>query len=187
MCDRTYPVVSPQGPCTGNQQSLTHSRLWDAVVGFLHVFAHLMMKLAQVQATCLKISTYTSTHLSTQNMATIPLETTHCVPYTKVGCAWGNYIVCIYICIWHVNAPTNHLYVTTLCTKYTCIYISWYRLFCALFIKGLWFHISKWSVLPFLGWKSALNLHLTANYAFNKRLSSQQLEHFCCIVWLISL
>ncbi|XP_036824122.1 ryanodine receptor 1-like [Oncorhynchus mykiss] len=36
-----------QGPCTGNQQSLTHSRLWDAVVGFLHVFAHLMMKLAQ--------------------------------------------------------------------------------------------------------------------------------------------
>ncbi|XP_051973037.1 LOW QUALITY PROTEIN: ryanodine receptor 1 [Xyrauchen texanus] len=36
-----------QGPCTGNQQSLTHSRLWDAVVGFLHVFAHMMMKLAQ--------------------------------------------------------------------------------------------------------------------------------------------
>uniref|UniRef100_A0A8C3P882 Ryanodine receptor 1 n=1 Tax=Chrysemys picta bellii TaxID=8478 RepID=A0A8C3P882_CHRPI len=37
-----------QGPCTGNQQSLAHSRLWDAVVGFLHVFAHMMMKLAQV-------------------------------------------------------------------------------------------------------------------------------------------
>ncbi|CAB1315998.1 unnamed protein product [Coregonus sp. 'balchen'] len=37
-----------QGPCTGNQQSLTHSRLWDAVVGFLHVFAHMMMKLAQM-------------------------------------------------------------------------------------------------------------------------------------------
>ncbi|XP_064408728.1 ryanodine receptor 1 isoform X5 [Latimeria chalumnae] len=37
-----------QGPCTGNQQSLAHSRLWDAVVGFLHVFAHLMMKLAQI-------------------------------------------------------------------------------------------------------------------------------------------
>uniref|UniRef100_A0AAR2LQ41 Ryanodine receptor 1 n=1 Tax=Pygocentrus nattereri TaxID=42514 RepID=A0AAR2LQ41_PYGNA len=36
-----------QGPCTGNQQSLAHSRLWDAVVGFLHVFAHMMMKLAQ--------------------------------------------------------------------------------------------------------------------------------------------
>ncbi|KAM9452628.1 LOW QUALITY PROTEIN: ryanodine receptor 1-like [Salvelinus alpinus] len=34
-----------QGPCT-NQQSLAHSR-WDAVVGFLHVFAHMMMKLAQ--------------------------------------------------------------------------------------------------------------------------------------------
>lgn len=38
-----------QGPCTGNQQSLAHSRLWDAVVGFLHVFAHLQMKLSQVQ------------------------------------------------------------------------------------------------------------------------------------------
>nr|XP_033809942.1 ryanodine receptor 1 isoform X5 [Geotrypetes seraphini] len=37
-----------QGPCTGNQQSLAHSRLWDAVVGFLHVFAHMMMKLAQI-------------------------------------------------------------------------------------------------------------------------------------------
>ncbi|XP_010210580.1 PREDICTED: ryanodine receptor 1-like, partial [Tinamus guttatus] len=35
------------GPCTGNQQSLAHSRLWDAVVGFLHVFAHMMKKLAQ--------------------------------------------------------------------------------------------------------------------------------------------
>lgn len=38
----------PQGPCTGNQQSLAHSRLWDAVVGFLHVFAHMQMKLSQV-------------------------------------------------------------------------------------------------------------------------------------------
>ncbi|XP_047459189.1 ryanodine receptor 2 isoform X2 [Mugil cephalus] len=36
-----------QGPCTGNQQSLAHSRLWDAVVGFLHVFAQLQMKLSQ--------------------------------------------------------------------------------------------------------------------------------------------
>uniref|UniRef100_A0A3Q3W2P9 Uncharacterized protein n=1 Tax=Mola mola TaxID=94237 RepID=A0A3Q3W2P9_MOLML len=36
-----------QGPCTGNQQSLAHSRLWDAVVGFLHVFANMQMKLSQ--------------------------------------------------------------------------------------------------------------------------------------------
>ncbi|XP_072301849.1 ryanodine receptor 3 isoform X1 [Eucyclogobius newberryi] len=36
-----------QGPCIGNQQSLAHSRLWDAVVGFLHVFANLQMKLSQ--------------------------------------------------------------------------------------------------------------------------------------------
>ncbi|XP_053730272.1 ryanodine receptor 2 [Synchiropus splendidus] len=36
-----------QGPCTGNQQSLAHSRLWDAVVGFLHIFAHMQMKLSQ--------------------------------------------------------------------------------------------------------------------------------------------
>lgn len=41
-------VVVLQGPCTGNQQSLAHSRLWDAVVGFLHVFAHMQMKLSQV-------------------------------------------------------------------------------------------------------------------------------------------
>ncbi|XP_037553482.1 ryanodine receptor 2-like [Nematolebias whitei] len=36
-----------QGPCTGNQQSLAHSRLWDAVVGFLHVFAQMQMKLSR--------------------------------------------------------------------------------------------------------------------------------------------
>lgn len=42
-------TFATQGPCTGNQQSLAHSRLWDAVVGFLHVFAHMMMKLAQVR------------------------------------------------------------------------------------------------------------------------------------------
>ncbi|ELK32015.1 Ryanodine receptor 1 [Myotis davidii] len=42
-----HAVLCLQGPCTGNQQSLAHSRLWDAVVGFLHVFAHMMMKLAQ--------------------------------------------------------------------------------------------------------------------------------------------
>uniref|UniRef100_G1KRA0 Ryanodine receptor 3 n=1 Tax=Anolis carolinensis TaxID=28377 RepID=G1KRA0_ANOCA len=36
-----------QGPCIGNQQSLAHSRLWDAVVGFLHVFANMQMKLSQ--------------------------------------------------------------------------------------------------------------------------------------------
>lgn len=41
-------VSSLQGPCIGNQQSLAHSRLWDAVVGFLHVFANMQMKLSQV-------------------------------------------------------------------------------------------------------------------------------------------
>lgn len=56
ICKRTWILslfadvcVNFQGPCTGNQQSLAHSRLWDAVVGFLHVFAHMMMKLAQVR------------------------------------------------------------------------------------------------------------------------------------------
>uniref|UniRef100_A0A663MME3 Ryanodine receptor 3 n=1 Tax=Athene cunicularia TaxID=194338 RepID=A0A663MME3_ATHCN len=38
-----------QGPCIGNQQSLAHSRLWDAVVGFLHVFANMQMKLSQIE------------------------------------------------------------------------------------------------------------------------------------------
>ncbi|XP_072171379.1 ryanodine receptor 2-like [Diadema setosum] len=36
-----------QGPCAGNQLALAHSRLWDAVVGFLHIFAHLQKKLSQ--------------------------------------------------------------------------------------------------------------------------------------------
>ncbi|KAG7228617.1 hypothetical protein INR49_013303 [Caranx melampygus] len=40
-------IVLIQGPCIGNQESLAHSRLWDAVVGFLHVFAHMQMKLSQ--------------------------------------------------------------------------------------------------------------------------------------------
>uniref|UniRef100_A0A667YAZ0 Ryanodine receptor 3 n=1 Tax=Myripristis murdjan TaxID=586833 RepID=A0A667YAZ0_9TELE len=41
-----------QGPCIGNQQSLAHSRLWDAVVGFLHVFANMQMKLSQDGERC---------------------------------------------------------------------------------------------------------------------------------------
>ncbi|XP_072031407.1 LOW QUALITY PROTEIN: ryanodine receptor 2-like [Amphiura filiformis] len=36
-----------QGPCSGNQLALAHSRLWDAIVGFLHVFAHLQKKLSE--------------------------------------------------------------------------------------------------------------------------------------------
>ncbi|XP_075257500.1 ryanodine receptor 2-like isoform X3 [Convolutriloba macropyga] len=36
-----------QGPCTGNQLALTHSRLWDAVSGFFHLFANLQLKLSQ--------------------------------------------------------------------------------------------------------------------------------------------
>ena len=36
-----------QGPCQGNQQSLASSRLWDAVSGFLFLFANMMEKLAK--------------------------------------------------------------------------------------------------------------------------------------------
>ena len=36
-----------QGPCVGNQQTLAHSRLWDAVGGFLFLFAHLQEKLSK--------------------------------------------------------------------------------------------------------------------------------------------
>lgn len=61
--------VSFQGPCIGNQQSLAHSRLWDAVVGFLHVFANMQMKLSQVNPTrtlCVKQSTtFTGCSLNT--------------------------------------------------------------------------------------------------------------------------
>lgn len=36
-----------QGPCVGNQQTLAHSRLWDAVSGFLFLFAHMQEKLSK--------------------------------------------------------------------------------------------------------------------------------------------
>lgn len=50
-----------QGPCVGNQQSLAHSRLWDAVVGFLHVFAHMQMKLSKVNDMNMLLFTFLST------------------------------------------------------------------------------------------------------------------------------
>ena len=34
-----------QGPCVKNQEALSRSRLWDAVSGFLHIFAVLQRKL----------------------------------------------------------------------------------------------------------------------------------------------
>jgi len=37
-----------QGPCAGNQLALAHSRLWDAVSGFLFIFAHMQDKLSKV-------------------------------------------------------------------------------------------------------------------------------------------
>lgn len=36
-----------QGPCTLNQQALAHSRLWDAVGGFLFLFSHMQDKLSR--------------------------------------------------------------------------------------------------------------------------------------------
>jgi hypothetical protein len=36
-----------KGPCAGNQLALAHSRLWDAVGGFLYIFAHMQEKLSK--------------------------------------------------------------------------------------------------------------------------------------------
>ncbi|CAM4882414.1 unnamed protein product [Rotaria socialis] len=36
-----------QGPCPQNQLALANSRLWDAIAGFLYIFAHLQRKLSQ--------------------------------------------------------------------------------------------------------------------------------------------
>lgn len=36
-----------QGPCTLNQQTLAHSRLWDAVGGFVFLFSHMQDKLSK--------------------------------------------------------------------------------------------------------------------------------------------
>ena len=38
-----------QGPCSQNQVALAHSRLWDAVGGFLYIFAHMQDKLSKVR------------------------------------------------------------------------------------------------------------------------------------------
>ncbi|XP_055337214.1 ryanodine receptor-like isoform X3 [Paramacrobiotus metropolitanus] len=40
-----------QGPCPGNQLTLAHSRLWDAVGGFFFLFAHMTDKLAKAKET----------------------------------------------------------------------------------------------------------------------------------------
>ena len=40
-----------QGPCSQNQVALAHSRLWDAVGGFLYIFAHMQDKLSKVSGT----------------------------------------------------------------------------------------------------------------------------------------
>lgn len=37
-----FPI---QGPCVKNQDALAHSRLWDAISGFIHIFAVLQRKL----------------------------------------------------------------------------------------------------------------------------------------------
>ncbi|CAF1123978.1 unnamed protein product [Adineta steineri] len=36
-----------QGPCPQNQLALANSRLWDAIAGFLYIFAHMQRKLSQ--------------------------------------------------------------------------------------------------------------------------------------------
>lgn len=36
-----------QGPCVGNQETLAQSRLWDAIGGFLYIFANLQDKLSK--------------------------------------------------------------------------------------------------------------------------------------------
>ena len=38
-----------QGPCPQNQLALANSRLWDAIAGFLYIFAHMQRKLSQVR------------------------------------------------------------------------------------------------------------------------------------------
>lgn len=38
-----------QGPCSLNQLALAHSRLWDAVGGFLYIFANMQDKLSKVR------------------------------------------------------------------------------------------------------------------------------------------
>ena len=41
-------LIYSQGPCIGNQLALAHSRLWDAVSGFLFIFAQMQNKLSKV-------------------------------------------------------------------------------------------------------------------------------------------
>ena len=49
MASQVFNTITEiiQGPCVGNQQALAMSRLWDAVGGFLFLFAHLQEKLSK--------------------------------------------------------------------------------------------------------------------------------------------
>lgn len=47
-----HMMVNFQGPCSQNQLALAHSRLWDAVGGFLYIFAHMQDKLSKVSLFC---------------------------------------------------------------------------------------------------------------------------------------
>lgn len=93
----THAVSSVQGPCTGNQQSLAHSRLWDAIVGFLHVFAHMMMKLAQVRVQTQHSTTNTSAgrhrFTLTANLIQIRAPWTTCGP--EGASEWSSLTLCV--------------------------------------------------------------------------------------------
>ena len=45
IIDHSFPPPMSQGPCVKNQEALASSRLWDAVSGFLQIFALLERKL----------------------------------------------------------------------------------------------------------------------------------------------
>ena len=60
-------AVICQGPCALNQMALAHSRLWDAVSGFLFIFAHMQDKLSKVCTVILRFHHYLSS--STFNLS----------------------------------------------------------------------------------------------------------------------
>lgn len=91
-----------QGPCAQNQQALAHSRLWDAVGGFLFLFSHMQDKLSKhsSQVDLLKellnlqkdMITMMLSMLEGTTRRIILLEITHCDEWFTIFLITGNVV-----------------------------------------------------------------------------------------------
>jgi len=107
-----------QGPCAGNQLALAHSRLWDAVSGFLFIFAHMQDKLSKV---CTGVPWFhcSSHYLTTAFLGHVAvllvvcsgighwlyMYFTHIIPYLIIVKDLLCFLACLTSCFHHVFLP----------------------------------------------------------------------------------